>query len=326
MSVGLLNSICTGPSLLKWRPGMFRIAFFFVFSLLLSQTAISQQFERNRSWASPYIIPEMMIKLTVVYEGKIDNGQGQMMNHYSIAWEDTLGKKEGHPLYNRPLELHLSVYDQDSMIGRYTGLSTSFTHCVVLTNSNKIRLHFYPAHNPFYDPTTKLDKDLQPEKEMQIVIKSLYQITILQPYLGEFAPFEIRLNRSDRNIMDGFDHKEIILKSNEELVLLDYVNKHALDPDPLPHYGPSYCKLMALNRWQVDLESGKILRGSQWIIRKGIRKCCALNLAIIHPDRWYKTAEGDQIKGSELIKRRRLEMQLFNDLKQFRKLGNEWPY
>lgn len=268
----------------------------------------------------------MKLKLTMVYEGRIDNGTGHMLNHYSIAWEDTLGQREGYPPHNRPLELHVTAYDQDSMIGRYTGLSTSFTHCNVLTNAKKIRLHFYPAYNLSYDPRTSTDEDGQTEAEHGIVLHYHNKISIFQPYHGEYAPFEINLKHSDRNIIDGYNEKEIILKSNDQLVLLDYVNKHALNPDPLPRYGPSYCKLMALNRWHVDLESGKILKGSQWIIRKGIRKCCALNLAIVHPDRWYNTAEGDQIRGSELIRKRKINIQLFNELRQFRKLGMEWPY
>lgn len=311
------------------------LKFLLVFSLLLIVKFVNAQSARkNTSWHQPYYVAQNEIRLSLLFEGMVKI-QGAELKSYSLSWEDTMGLKQNSPSYNRPYELKLIVRDKDTIVGSYTGLSTQMTQCNFSTNSKDVFVHFWLAKNQFYDKDQGHQADssasekniVTPTKIVSLDIISLDKIELLNlfPVWGEYSPIKIDLTKVNRNLIENYDKKKVVLDLNQNIVTLDYMNKGALNPEPMPRIGPRYQNVMALNRYQMDRKTGKIKKGKYWISLKGIRKCCEIDFAIIDPHLLYKDKAGKQYSGASLIKKRRLELSNFHKY-EFKSIYKSLPY
>ena len=308
---------------------------FLVFSLLLLVEFVNAQSARkNTSWYLPYYVAPNEIRLNIIFEGIIKI-QDTELKSYSLSWEDTMGLKQNTPFYNKRYELKVIVRDKDTIVGNYTGLSTPMTHCNFSTNSKDVFVHFWLAKNQFYDRNHRHQADTSANEftispstnKVSIDIISINKIGLIDifPVWGEYTPIKIDLTKINRNIIDSYDKKKVVLDLNQNIVALDYMNKGALNPDPMPHMGPNYQKVMALNRYQMDRKTGKIKKGKHWISLKGIRKCCEIDFAIIDPHLLYKDKAGNQFSGESLIRKRKLELSQFHYY-EFKSIFESLPY
>lgn len=306
-----------------------KLLLFLLLQLILF-SSFSQSATRNRSWHYPYRVPAIEIKLSIVYEGSVETEEGTKKS-FSISWEDTIGDGQGYPKYNRPLELKLVVRDKKQHIaGKYTGLSTQMTHCYFSTNAKEVSLHFWLDKNAFYvieeqKPRTVVIDSIKNISVTNIGAKFLIMSELFETYHGEYARIKVDLRNVENNIVDGYDMKPTQLVGNPNLVALDYINKGALDPNPMPVWDPGYCQLLFLNRHHIDLKSGKIRTGKHWLRWKGVRKCCEMDFQIIDPHQDYKDLEGNSYSGKALIRKCRLKEEDF-DVYQFHYLEDCLPY
>ncbi|MCB0820346.1 MAG: hypothetical protein KDC13_06955, partial [Bacteroidetes bacterium] len=131
---------------------------------LYSNPLTGQSASKNLSWTQVLWVDPMEIGLSVVYEGEI-NVDGENISSYSISWNDTLGAAANFPSYNRPYELKAVVRDKDSIVGKYTGLSTQMSHCMILTNSKFVELFFWVDLNIFFSNNQKRNGQEHPINE-----------------------------------------------------------------------------------------------------------------------------------------------------------------
>lgn len=304
--------------------------YFLISGCLFSNQLIGQSASRNLSWTHELFVNPMEISLSVVYEGELNVG-GEEVSSYSISWVDTLGVARNFPAYNRPYELKVVARDKDSIVGKYTGLSTQMSHCMILTNSRYVELFFWIDLNMFFSS----DRERAVKKPQKSGDNpELYRIALIGDNLNlgslnherrEFAPIKINLLKQDRNVIDSYENKKIILKGNPEIITLNYVNKGALNPDPMPHFGPLYNGILAHNRYFLNMSNGKIRRGDSWRTWRGIRKCCEIDFRVIDPQLDYKSNSGEWIRGRKLIRRRKIDVNNFSD-KAFLPLLYSLPY
>jgi hypothetical protein len=119
--------------------------------------------------------------------------------------------------------------------------------------------------------------------------------------------------------------REVLLEGNSDIVTLDYVNKGALHPDPMPRVGPNYKKILPLERYCLNTETGRIKKGKSWIKSLGVRKCCEIDFRIIDPDLSYTDLARYDRQGRDLIRSKKIELRDF-EISEFRILENSFPY
>ena len=140
----------------------------------------------------------------------------------------------------------------------------------------------------------------------------------------EYAPIHIRMDRSPMNIVDGYDHQQVILHPNPDIVGLDYINKGAMYPDNMPHYGPMYEQVMSLSRYQLDMATGRIKKGSNGFDGRVSGSAAEWNsdrgsASVVH------RSERKAILRKALIRHRKLDPGLFST-DQFQLLEDCLPY
>ncbi|RFC53895.1 hypothetical protein [Brumimicrobium aurantiacum] len=304
---------------------------YFIRLLLILQITLfcftlnAQIVKRNTSSTVPHYIPDLEIQLSVIFEGKI-KVNGEQINSYSLSWKDTIGTFNDFPDQNRPYELQVVVRDKDTIVGRYTGLSTQMRHCAILTNAEKVEVFFMIRRNLFFQNKPVVTSNSEGNRQ---------GVTIPKVNLGghfstslsnqEYTPIEIQLEKDSQNIVSHYDKKNIILKGNESIVDLYYQNKGALNPDPMPRFGPSYKNVMPLNRYLLHPKIGKIKKGKRWLFFKGVKKCAYVDFKVVDPHLNYLLKNGQKITGKQLIKNKKLDPD-FIDFNQFQRLYNSLPY
>ena len=130
------------------------------------------------------------------------------------------------------------------------------------------------------------------------------------------------LNKSE---IDQIKAKIKVIELNPNIVWLDYINKGALNPDPMPRMGPTYKNVMALNRYLLNRETGKIKKGKHWLLFNGVRKCCEIDFAIIDPQLEYKDKSGNTFSGKSLVKSKKIDLNSFH-YNEFKSIYNCLPY
>lgn len=297
--------------------------------LFPSARTAAQSATKNISWYQPYFVPSNEVKLSIIYEG-ILNYKNTELKWYSIYWQDTLGVKQGFSPYNRPYELKIIVRSRDAIVGRYTGLSTQMTYCNFITNAKKVTIHFWMDKNQFYtkEISTRQDSDSVNSKDrglLRIETINASEFGEMFKLRSEYDAIKINLTKTNQNIIDGYDKKVVKLESNPNIVWLDYINKGALNPDPMPRIGPNYKSVMALNRYLLNRETGKIKKGKRWLLLKGVRKCCKIDFAVIDPQLEYKDKYGNKKYGKSLIKSKKIDLKSYH-YSEFRSIYNCLPY
>jgi hypothetical protein len=104
--------------------------------------ALACQFDQPAAWRQQ----DLEISIEVLGEGG---------NYYSVAWDDTIGMRDSHLLYNRPLELWCHVLSvRNDTLGYYRGMSTPMTFAYFETTDSLVILQFAKAFNHFSDAFT----------------------------------------------------------------------------------------------------------------------------------------------------------------------------
>ena len=301
---------------------------FYLVSCCLMQVCFAQSAPARMAWYQPVDVPSNNISLSVIYDGEVSTLTGQQHSYY-LTWEDTIGTKKGYSQQNRPYELHVVVRDRDTIVGRYTGRSYPSTTCYFVTNAKQVEVFFWLDINLWYEPpwTWKGEEHRAQEGPPLTTKEMLQEMSLVEKFWQrqEYAPIHIRMDRSPMNIVDGYDHQQVMLHPNPDIVGLDYINKGAMYPDNMPHYGPMYEQVMSLSRYQLDMATGRIKKGQQWIRWKGIRKCCGMEFRIVDPHLLYTDQNGEQYSGKALIRHRKLDPGLFST-DQFQMLEDCLPY
>ncbi|MBL6668417.1 MAG: hypothetical protein ISP69_07045 [Crocinitomicaceae bacterium] len=303
--------------------------FLLLMLLFSSELLLAQSATKNISWYQPHYVPPNEVKLSVIYEGTL-NYKNTELKSYSISWQDTIGVKKGFSPQNRPYELKMIVRSADTIVGSYTGLSTQLRSCNFITNAKEVTIHFWLDKNQFYTKKVprKLDSDSIKAKDKDfIAIEAINALEFSEMFKtrSEYDAIKINLNKTNQNIIDGYDHKTVILELNPNIVWLDYINKRALNPDPMPRMGPTYKNVMALNRYLLNRETGKIKKGKHWLLFNGVRKCCEIDFAIIDPQLEYKDKSGNTFSGKSLVKSKKIDLNSFH-YNEFKSIYNCLPY
>lgn len=293
------------------------------YSLLFVGTNAFAQ-EKKESWTQIHWIDTNKIELSLIYEGAIVV-EGQEFKSYSLFWNDTIGQSMGYPKSNRPLELKVVVRTKERIVGRYTGLSSLMSHCDFYTNSDWVSVHFWLEQNMFFD-INKYGND------PSIRFKNSYNDYWERINFNrkEYKPLRININKiNSQNIVDGYDKKEIMLKTNPNLVRLYWINKGALNPDPMPSsvgLATGLRQVIALDRNLLDTETGKIELGKNWLRKRGIANTAEMDFRVIDPHLTYSTKSGTQILGKELIKKKKIDINDFNIGTEFKTIQWSLPY
>lgn len=292
------------------------------FLLSVGTNVFAQQ--KNDSWTQIHWIDTNKIELSLIYEGTIAV-EGKEFKSYSLFWNDTIGQSMGYPKSNRPLELKVAVRTKEEILGRYTGLSSQMSHCQFYTNSDWVSVHFWLAQNVFFD-INKYRND------SSIVFKNSYTDywNKINFNRKEYMPIRINTDKIDsQNIVDGYDKKEIMLKTNSNLVRLFWVNKGALNPDPMPNcfgLATGLRQVIALDRYLLDTETGSITLGKKWLRKRGIIKTAEMDFRVIDPHLIYTSKSGKKILGKELIKRKKIDINDFDIATEFETIQWSLPY
>jgi hypothetical protein len=205
------------------------------------------------------------------------------------------------------------VRSGDTLIGRYTGRSTQQTQCKFLTNSQSVKVYFYLGKNEFY--TT-------PHPTVSDTTSGLYEISSLRPnsqdaYYREFAPINVGLYVNAQRYITGFQDRQIQLQSNARIVGLFNHKQGSKSGEP--------CKIIALNRYFVNLGNGIIKNGYSWIKELGIEKCCESDLRIVDPWVVYTSVNSIKTSGTEFIKQKKIALNNYNP-QQFLPIETALPY
>jgi hypothetical protein len=288
-----------------------------------------QSAKHAMNWTNVFYVQKIEAELSIVYDGQLMVG-GEMKDLYSLSWEDTLGSKGNYEKFNRPYELHVVVRDKDTIVGSYTGLSAQMTHCNFFTNSRKVEVFFFKGINKFYERPKPVQINKESPKDEGLTVVEVLPVNIddldfYNSHFAEYEPIKVNLKSRKLNYIDGFEEKKLVLSGNNNIVTLNHVNKGAMYPDEMPRVGPSYCQIMALDRYQINEETGRIRKGKSWIFWKGIRRCCDATFTIVDPHLTYVDEFGKTCTGKQLIRRRKLSKKKFN-LFQFDYITGSLPY
>lgn len=331
-NAGNLKILSTG-SLFSYRmmksQSLFKTVFTSIFILAINGIVYGQSAKRNMNWTNVFYVQKIEIELSIVYEGQVLVGD-EMKHSYSLSWEDTLGSKSNYEKYNRPYELHVVVRDKDTIASQYTGLSTQMTHCNFFTNSRKVDVFFFKGRNKFYERPKPVQINNESPKDkgltvVEVLRENIFDFDLFDAYCAEYEPIKVNLRSRKLNYIDGFEKKKLILSGNSHIVTLNHVNKGAMYPNEMPMIGPTYCQIMALDRYQINEETGRIRKGKSWIFWKGIRRCCDATFTIVDPHLTYVDEFGKTYTGRQLIRKRKLSKKKFN-LYQFDYITNSLPY
>ncbi len=298
--------------------GVFKLISFLY--LIFSVGTFFAQSKKN-SWIQAHLFDANEIQLSIIFEGLIQVN-GEMVNAYTLAWKDTIGQAMQYDSYNRPLEMKVVVRTQDSIVGKYTGLSTQMMHCTFLTNEEFVTIHFWLGRNFFYDG----------DHDSNTVFRNSYtnnwdKISFNRK---EYTPIIVNTSKIDRNnIVDGYDNKVITLQANPNVVRLYVVHKGALHPDPMPNANIGLAtglrKVIALDRYLLYPTSGKIYSGKKWLKKYGIARIAEIDIRIIDPHLYYTEKSGKKIPGKVLIRAKKIDFQCFES-EEFSTLQWSLPY
>lgn len=301
---------------------LYLLTFFAYFLLLFPPNTFAQK--KKESWTQTHWLAKNKIELSITYEGSLAV-DGELVKAYSLMWNDTVGQSMNYPKDNRPFELKVVIRTKDGIVGRYTGLSTQMTNCSFLTNSEWVSIHFWLEQNVFFE----LDKF---RRDSLIGVKNAHfdYRNHMNFNRREYAALRINTRKIDaNNIVDGYDKKAILLEPNDNIVRLFWINKGALNPNPMPNANMGLStglrQVFALDRYLLNIESGKIKLGKKWLRKYGIVKTSEMQFRVIDPHLSYTALSGEKIFGKTLIKSKGIDIHAFDSI-EFKTLQWSLPY
>ncbi len=268
-------------------------AFFQVEDLKAQNPMMPSQVDALEEWTIPAFVETMEIELEVICEDR-------EKNFFVITWKDTLGASKGFNVINRPLELHCTVRNDTGVLDYYRGLSTSRNFLSIVSSDSTVKLYFAPGISMF-----------SPEDRSGVL--SFDQLTLH----AEYMPIEVSLNQKGK--------QKILLEYNPDIVVLAWEESSAPRPDPVLQLGNKFRKHIALKRYYLNTEDGKIKTGKKYLKKFGSMKMASTDLRIVDPQKVYRHKTEGSVQGAQLIKQSKLELEQFN-LGDFQPFEDSLPY
>ena len=256
------------------------------FLLISTFSALSQDFEYIES----FDLPPIKIFCTISCENPD-------RDYYEISWQvPYIDSISGFENELPKTELHCFVYDSKSLVGHYTGTSYPLTHCSFITKDTTVNV-FFRIRNARFDPYTSI----------QIDRVDLFTSLTATPYRGHDYG-DIRLSTNSTL------NKEVTLKNDSNTVLLKYGMHPQADPIGYPTIaGYSQTSVLSLDRFYLNLKTGKIKSGQTWIEKKGIEKIASYHrrYLLIYPFTKYVDRNEYNYLGEALISKGKVKLKHF---------------
>jgi hypothetical protein len=270
---------------------------FFVVSLTLTLSA--QDFERVET----FDVNPLEIEYSISYADV-------ELDYYEISWSvpliDSISKAEGQLPY---LELHCFVRDSSGMIGFYEGLSTPMQYCNFQTNDSIVEVFFRLRKIPFSSSNAG-------SVDGRISVKTKGPT---EPSHRNFEYESVRLN------LNSPTNRKVTLLNDTNVVIISYGTRSSMDPLGMPIAGSiDAYGVISLDRYYLNIKTGRIATGQKWIDQKGPRKICQNidQFLLVSPSIKYADENNNQYLGSELISAGRVKIKRFN-LEDFIKTDQE---
>lgn len=268
--------------------------------LCLAGLALSaQKFER----VEPFRIDPLEIDCSITLENA-DIGS------YEISWSVPVLDSIARAVGGLPrTELHCFVYDSSGLIGSYTGLSTPMQHCDFQTQDSIVEVFFRQrkaSYATYYQDSTEI------------------RISTIEYYPFNGSPHRDSEYESVLLKVNSTTHKKVILFNDTNTVSLSHGTRPRTDPFGQPILGSSFSTVISLDRYYVNLKTGRIATGQRWVDRKGPQKMVrnSEQFLLIVPSVKYVDKNNNEYLGSELIRSRRVKLRRFN-LQDFKAVDME---
>lgn len=271
--------------------------FFFVFVLLCVSSNSDAQYgsaPHNQSYITPFFQVNIDVELHLTLEDRTTQA-------YSLRWSVL-------PTSLRQLteneELRCFVWDGDSLVAEYSGLHTQQKYCYFNSQSKFV--------NVIFERRTKLPPPRSAPKQDTIQRIQVISSPLIESWMeswhcdkSEFQAIKLKL----------VPYIQIFttLQNNKRIVQLDYVNKGAMVPNEMPQIGCPYLMSLCLDRYYINMRTGRILPGRRWLARKSVRNLIDKSeLVLIHPSNDYQTTRKEVVSGREMIKKRKIKMENYD--------------
>jgi hypothetical protein len=277
-----------------------------VFSLffgLVYLTANAQEYEQIKTFE----VKPLEIEYSIILEDA-------ELNYYEIDWRvpliDSIAKAKGEL---PSTELHCYVYDSKGLIGFYKGLSTPMQYCGFQTKDSTIEVFFRRKrlHQAYFT------KDSIEIKISAVNTNPFYKTAYRGP---EFESVHLSVNSAT--------NRKLTLLNDTNTVLISHGTRESQDAFGMPIHGFGYANVISLDRFYVNLKTGRIATGQKWINRKGIPKINERidQFILVVPSIKYEDKNGHEYAGSDLIKAQKINLKKFN-LTDFKTADKEnYPY
>ena len=287
---------------------------FYCLLLLLPMNLFAQYSSASSDVGFKRTFDELPLKVEIeIINENIDS------NWYALSWVSHLDSVFNIP--GQPLEeLHCFIRDSKGVVGSYTGQSTPATFCYFQTADEEVSVYFMRRKNKFAIGNYNSSQSILEDENGTDVVSQM-----------ELLPMDWNCNQSEYEVLglklkDTYP-KAYTLKNNDNILQLTHINKGAMVPDEMPCIGCcGYDIVLVTNRYYLDLKSGKMLKGQQWLNRKTIKKIVnELKLTVINPTAKYENKEGEVFTGQELIKNRKIDIEEF-EINVFSQYESNKPY
>lgn len=261
----------------------------------------------NQSYITPFFQVDIDVELSLTPEDP-DN------HTYSLKWS-VLPTSLRQLMENE--ELRCYVWDEDSLVAEYSGLHTQQKYCSFKSKSKFVNVIF-ETRGKLLPPRPALRQD---------TIQTIQAISslLIENWMGSF-PCDKSEFQSIKLKLAAKSTVKTTLRNNQRIVQLDYVNRGAMVPNEMPQIGCPYLMSLCLDRYYINMRTGRILPGRRWLARKSVRNLIdKTELVLIHPSNDYQTTRKEVVSGREMIKKRKIKMENY-DLMPFYNASVLAPY
>ncbi len=245
----------------------------------------------NQSYITPFFQVDLDVELSLTLEDP-DN------HTYSLKWS-VLPTSLRQLMENE--ELRCYIWDKDSLVAEYSGLHTQQKYCQFNSQSKSV--------NVIFETRTKIPPPRPAPKQDTIQRIQVISSPLIESWTeswncdkSEFQAIKLRLEPKTTI--------KTTLRNNQRIVQLDYVNKGAMVPNEMPQLGCPYRMSLCLDRYYINMRTGRILPGRRWLARKSVRNLIdKTELVLIHPSNDYQTTRKEVVSGREMIKKRKIKLE-----------------
>lgn len=264
----------------------------------------AQEFEQNETFK----VSRLEIECSIICEDV-------ELDYYEISWSvpliDSIANSKGE-LPN--MELHCFVYDSSGIIGFYKGLSTPMRYCSFQTKDSVVEVFFRWRRMPY----SYYDQDSTEIRISRLNVNPFNKA----PHRGhEFESVHLPVHATK--------DKKLTLLNDTNTVLLSYGTHPRLDPLGYPTIsGYTISSVISLDRYYLNVKTGRIATGQHWVDRKGPREIGQHidQYLLVSPSMQYRDENNHPYVGAELIKARKIKLKKFN-LDDFVRTDKEnYPY